>query len=73
MHLARWLSSAIWPMEVVERIGEIGALGRPSALGDEELSLQPHRMVDAEHAGVAHVGRRRAALQGRPSPCLASR
>ena len=42
--------------EVVERIGEIGALGRLGALGDEEQALQAHRMVDAQHAGVAHVG-----------------
>ena len=43
--------------EVVERVGEIGAVRRPCALGNEEEPLKAHRMVDAQHAGVAHVGR----------------
>ena len=42
--------------EVVERIGEVGAFRRPRALGDEEQALKPHRVIDAQHAGMAHVG-----------------
>ena len=54
--------------EVVERIGEIGAVGRLRAVGNEEQPLQAHRVVDAQHAGVAHVG---AIERGEPRPALA--
>ena len=44
------------PEEVVERIGEIGPVGRRGALGDKKQALEAHRVVDAQHARVAHVG-----------------
>ena len=37
-------------------IGEIGAFGGLRARGDQEQPLEPHRVIDAQHPGVAHVG-----------------
>ena len=42
--------------EIVERIGEVGAFRRSRAFGNEEEALEAHRVVDAQHAGVAHIG-----------------
>jgi hypothetical protein len=54
--------------EVVERIGKIGALGGLRARGDQEQALQSHRVIDAQHPGVAHVGAVERAERG---PALA--
>ena len=42
--------------EIVERIGEVGAFRGTGALRDQEEALEPHRVIDAQHARVAHVG-----------------
>ena len=54
--------------EIVERIGEIGAVRRTRAIGNKEQTLQAHRVIDAQHAGVAHVGAVDSAERG---PALA--
>ena len=68
MHWWRWLSSAIWPMRSLGGIGEIRALGGLGAVGDDEQPRQPHRVIDAQHAGMAHVG---AVERGEAPPALA--
>ena len=42
--------------EIVERIGEVGAFRGTRAIGNKEEALEAHRVIDAQHAGVAHVG-----------------
>ena len=42
--------------QFVDGIGDIGAVRGLGALGDHEQPRQAHRVVDAQHAGVAHVG-----------------
>ena len=55
----------------LERISHVGALGRRRAARDQEQPLQLEGVVDADRAGVAHVGARRA--PGRPRvPVLSS-
>ena len=52
--------------EIVERIGEIGAFRRARAFRDEEEALEPHGVIDPQHAGVPHVGAQDRA-QGGPA------
>ena len=54
--------------QFVDGIGEIGAFGRLGAVGDDEQARQPHRVIDPQHAGVAHVG---AVERSEPAPALA--
>ena len=42
--------------EIVKRIGEVRAFRRARAVGNKKEALQAHRVIDAQHAGVAHVG-----------------
>ena len=42
--------------EIVDRIGQVGAFRRAGALGNEKEALEAHRVIDAQHAGVTHVG-----------------
>ena len=57
--------------QIVKRIGDIGTLGGPGAVGDPKQANQPHHMVDAERAGVTHIGGdqfAKRAIAGAP-PC----
>ena len=54
------------PQQIVERIGEIGALGRRRAVRHEPEAHQPHGVVDAHAAGVAHAARRVARNGAKP-------
>ena len=77
--IARWRcdSSASRPQQIVERIGEIGALGWRRAARHEPEPHQAHGMVDAHAAGMAQGGaqggeeRREAAA--RPAPAARRR
>ena len=54
--------------QIVDGIGEIGALGGPGAGGDHEEARQAHRVIDPQQAGVAHVG---AVERGEAAPAVA--
>ena len=43
------------PEEVVERIAQIGAFQSRGAVGHNEQADQPHDVIDAQRAGMAHV------------------
>ena len=56
--------------QVVDRIGEIGALGGFRARRNDEQARQAHRVVDAQHAGGTHVG---GDQRGEAAPAVARR
>ena len=56
--------------EIVEGIGEIGALGGLRPVGHDEEARQAHRVIDAQHAGVTHVG---AEQRAKTAPAVARR
>ena len=56
--------------EIVEGIGEIGPLGGLGPVGHDEQTRQAHRVIDAQHAGVAHVG---AEQRAEAAPAVARR
>ena len=50
--------------QVVERIGDVGALGRRCARRHPEQAGQVHHVVDAQRAAMAHVGAQRGDERG---------
>ena len=59
--------------EIVDWIGEVGAVRRACAIGNKKQTLQAHRVIDAQHAGVAHIGAVDSAERGPPLTCAGQR